>query len=399
MNNEKIKLIAFLVLLSIALVLGVILVQQNQEIRKGAYFAQTNVLLLPTEMTVGVGDEMKVQVWVDTSDDAKVDGLQTDLCYNADYITPKTDSLGDVTEAVVPNSESGLNQVPLAIVVGETDKCIRFAINTNKNATYLKSGLVNVGTVVFKAVAVGSGDLTMKLDKTTVTGDNPSGGMDTYMQVSDVTGASYTVSSSGTGGGSNEPTNPPASADDMWINYKVAFAGVRANRACSTNWQTKLTVLSGDTRREYNNVPLTQTTATNSAGEVIYEGSLQLAGFRQESGVAVFFKGPKHLQVKYGVNNQSASYNKAGGEITLTSSQSGSQVVNLSGYPMLAGDIDGNGVIDGVDFGKVKVKSARFDQVADGGYMAEDLDGSCQVNNNDTILLVRSLNEKQDQVY
>ena len=397
MNNEKIKSVAFLVLLTIALVLGVILVQQNQEIRKGAYFAQTNVLLLPTEMTVGVGDEMQVQVWVDTSNDAKVDGLQTDLCYEADYVTPKTDSLGDVTEAVVPNSEAGLNQVPLAIVVGDTDKCIRFAINTNKNATYLKSGLVKVGTIVFKAVAIGSGDLTMKLDKTTVTGDNPTGGMDTYMQVSNVVGASYTISSSG--GGGNEPTNPPASADDMWINYRVAFAGVRANRACSTNWQTKLTVLSGYTRREYRNVHLTRTTATNSAGEVIYEGSLQLAGFKQTSGVAVFFKGPKHLQVKYGVNNQSASYNKAGGEITLASSQNGSQVVNLSGYPMLAGDIDGNGVIDGVDFGKVKVKSARFDQVADGGYMAEDLDGSCQVNNNDTILLVRSLNEKQDQVY
>lgn len=395
MNKDQLNSLALVVLLTVAVILGSILVSQNADIRKGAYFAKTAVVLKPTEFDVAVGDNLPVEVWVVTEGDAKVDGVEPYICFGS-HLGLATDNVKD---SITPNQDKNFNIVTLARF-DSNNNCVKFQVGSMGTDTQdLPTGAFKAATLRLKANSQGSGTINIDQDKTKISGRNSDlASTDTALQVTGVEGSSYTVGS-GTGGGGNEPTNPPASADDMWINYKVAFAGVRANRACSTNWQTKLTVLSGDTRREYNNVPLTQTTATNSAGEVIYEGSLQLAGFRQESGVAVFFKGPKHLQVKYGVNNQSASYNKAGGEITLTSSQSGSQVVNLSGYPMLAGDIDGNGVIDGVDFGKVKVKSARFDQVADGGYMAEDLDGSCQVNNNDTILLVRSLNEKQDQVY
>lgn len=457
MKNEKIKTVLFIVFLLVALVMGLILVRQNQETRRGAYFAETTMFLLPTEMTAAVGENLSVQVWVNTANDAKVDGIQTDLCYQADYITPVASSDGDVSDAVVPNSENGFNQVPLALVVGDTDKCIRFAITSNKQASSLKSGMVSVGTVVFKAVAQGSGDLSLKLDKSTVTGDNPSGGMDTYIKVTSVAGANYTitasnevteeqacVNASGTWkqfnngcvdscayaldpqmnctqaitngcdcGGSRcwdsanrvcvnnpAPSNTPVPhASDMWLNYRVAFAGVRDGRQCASDWKVKLTVLSGSTKKEYSNIPLTATGARTATGEIVYEGSLQLAGFTESNNVAVFFKGPKHLQVKYGRGGQTAAYNQAGGEITLNSDRNSSPTLDFSGYPMLAGDIDGSGIIDGVDFTNVKSKSSGFSEVAAGGYIAEDLDGSCQVNNNDTILLVRSLNEKQDQVY
>ena len=83
----------------------------------------------------------------------------------------------------------------------------------------------------------------------------------------------------------------------------------------------------------------------------------------------------------------------------MTNVASTSPVLDFSEYPILAGDVNGDGIINGIDFTTIKPKAADFVEIASGGYLAEDLDGSCQVNNNDIILLVRSLNEKQDQVY
>lgn len=381
MNKENKITIVFTILLLVALAMGVMLVQQTQELRKGAYFAEATILLQPTEVQKNVGEDFGVQVWVNTGDGAKVDGLQTDLCYKSSLITPRNS--GEVV-AVEPNSEAGFSSVELALVIGETDdKCFRIGVRSSAPAEQLKSGMVKVATVYFTAVSQGRGEISMRLDKAKVSGDNPSGS-DKYMKVGSVVGMNYSIL---------------ATDADMWINYRVAFAGVKPDRQCATGWQTKLTVLSGQTRKEYASVPLTRTTSVNSRGEAVYEGSFHAPGFTQASGVALFFKGPKHLQVKYGRTGQAAVYNQAGGEISLTNVARTSPVLDFSEYPMLAGDVNRDGIINGVDFTTIKPKAAEFIEVSNGGYLAEDLDGSCQVNNNDIILLVRSLNEKQDQVY
>lgn len=394
MNKENKIKIVFTILLLVALAMGVVLVQQTQELRKGAYFAETTILLQPTEIQKNVGEDFGVQVWVNTGGDAKVDGLQTDLCYKSSLITPRNS--GGVV-AVEPNSEAGFSSVELALVIGETDdKCFRIGVRSSADAEQLKSGMVKVATVYFTSVSQGAGEINMRLDKAKVSGDNPDGS-DKYMKVNSVAGMSYSIVG---GGGSDtpQPTSPATDAD-MWINYRVAFAGVKPDRQCATGWQTKLTALSGQIRKEYTSVPLTRTTDVNDKGEAVYEGSFHAPGFSQANGVALFFKGPKHLQVKYGKSGQTAVYNQAGGEISLTNVASTSPVLDFSEYPILAGDVNGDGMINGIDFTTIKPKAADFVEIASGGYLAEDLDGSCQVNNNDIILLVRSLNEKQDQVY
>jgi len=385
MNKSNVRSIVFLALMTIAIFMGVVLVRQNQELRRGAYFADNiTVSLLPEESQAIVGDVVPIQIWV-SSGGNKVDGVQVDMCYGDGLELP--DDEIEIYDSVVLNTSNGFTQKPL--VLGLDNNCVRIAVSSDRPESQLKSGVLHVATVNFEASQVGSGEVTMALAKTTVTGDNPEGGSDTYMRVVAVNGASYEISE---GGGDQ-------GGDDVWANYKVAFIGVRPANKCTTDWQTKLVVLSGSTKKEYANIQLTKTSEVNENGEIIFSGSKKLTGFTATSNVALFFKGPKHLQVKYGKQNQTEFYNQAGGELTLTASADTSTVYDFSEYPMLAGDVDGSGVIDGVDFALVKGKAKEFKQVADGVNMVEDLDGSCQVNNIDVRLLVESLNEKQDQIY
>lgn len=403
MKNNNMKSVLLLVLLTISIVLGVVLINQNQDTRKGAYFGKTAVLLKPTELTKALGQILPIEVWVVSEGEAKVDGVEAYVCYG-DKLKPV--NVEDLEESVVPNQDKKFNVVTKAVMVDD-NKCILFQVGSMGTATdKLPFGAFKAATINLKAMSVGSGRVNIDQARTKISGRNTdTGSIDTALQITSVEGMNFTITeadvepTSGTQPTATAgPTNPP-SADDMWVNYKVTYAGVKKDRACAVSWPTKLTVLSGSTKKDYVDVPLTRTSEVNSKGEAIYQGSLQLAGFKQSANVALFFKGPKHLQVKYGKSDQVAIYNQAGGEISLTNNKDTSPVLDLTAYPMLAGDIDSNGIIDGVDFASVKLKAASFSQVNDGGYIAEDLDGSCQVNNSDIILLVRSLNEKQDQVY
>ena len=110
------------------------------------------------------------------------------------------------------------------------------------------------------------------------------------------------------------------------------------------------------------------------------------------------------LKMKYGKNNQTAVYGKAGGELALTKSID--LVYDFSGYPLLGGDVVANdsqdgqdGVINGVDFAYIKSRSLIHETVNEGGYLQGDLDGNCQVNSNDVNILKMSLREKQGELY
>lgn len=189
------------------------------------------------------------------------------------------------------------------------------------------------------------------------------------------------------------------------LNYKVAFGGVNPNSAqCVVDWPLQFIVLgSGESKAYSNIIPPTETVVGN---KLQFSGSLVLTGFTKTANIAAFIKGPKHLQVKYGINNQNSAYNKAGGELTLTTDASTSPIYDFTNFPIVPGDVVGtnsdngpDGWINGVDFAYVKSKSLSHESVDVGGYLKGDLDGNCQVNSNDVNLLKISLQEKQEQLY
>jgi hypothetical protein len=212
--------------------------------------------------------------------------------------------------------------------------------------------------------------------------------------------------------GGNGTTPTPTSIPDgtsYKLNYKMSFGGVLAIYAkCLVEWPFKITVMSNGVTKTFTDVlPQNQSILNN---KLIFSGTLALDGFNYSSNVAVFASGPKHLQVKYGQDLQTSSYNQAGGILTLTKTDS--PVYDFSGYPIVPGDVVSNtsqdkqdGVINGVDYAYVKSKANIHEEVPDNkkgeveGYLRGDLNGDCQVNSGDVTVMKSSLQERQGQLY
>lgn len=196
------------------------------------------------------------------------------------------------------------------------------------------------------------------------------------------------------------PNITPTGTQNNLLNYKIAYGGVNPNSAqCVVDWPLQFMVLGGGESKTYVNVIPTAKTVVGE--KLVFSGKLDLTGFTKTSGIAIFIKGPKHLQVKYGKNDQTGLYNQAGGELNLTEDTT----YDFSGYPILPGDVSGvssgvqDGVINGIDFAYIKAKSIEHETIDNGGNLSGDLDGNCQVNSNDVNLLKISLEERQGQLY
>jgi hypothetical protein len=228
----------------------------------------------------------------------------------------------------------------------------------------------------------------MNKDVSRVSGYNPSGN-DMAMEISTAVGTRYVIKAGGTG-----VVSPV-------LNYRVAFAGVRPNETeCANNWPLTVVVRKGEVTKSYISVPVSDGTVGNIRA---FKGTVTLTDFDQTENVAVFIKGPKHLQMKYGVNNQIRFYNRPGGEIALTRDVATSPRYDWTGYPIMACDVVGdapttaqNGVCDATDYSVVKTAAVAM---RTGENILEDLDGNCKTNAVDLNLLMQTLKERQEQLY
>lgn len=374
------------ILLVVALVGALALVTQNQETRRGAAFDNTSLSVLPSEkITKAVGDVLTAQVWFQTESSSKVDGIQTVVCYGNEL------TLSD-TDGVVANTEAGFEEEPIIVVKDGDDgqSCATIVATSKKSASSLTT-TAKALTLNFSAVKAGSGNITINKEKSMVTGDNSASATDKIITVTIVAGTTYEI------------TGETATGDEPILNYEVSFGDVDpANANCAVNWPMQMIVLSSGESKVYSGIKATN--STERSGKVVYRGSLPLIGFTNSNNVAVFIKGPKHLQMKYAVQNQSGPYEKAGGELTLTKDAATSTVYNFSAYPMIPGDVAGpnsgnpDGWINGVDF--AYVKSLPTNKVKDSGtIVVGDLDGNCVINSNDLGVLRKSLETKQGQLY
>jgi len=104
---------------------------------------------------------------------------------------------------------------------------------------------------------------------------------------------------------------------------------------------------------------------------------------------ALLIRGQRHLQMKYGQEGQSEYYNKKLGELMISKGAS----FDFSKYPILAGDVNGDAIVNGLDYGQVVDLFGRTNAGS------ADLDYSCQVNAQDLNLVKITLNERQSQQY
>ena len=180
------------------------------------------------------------------------------------------------------------------------------------------------------------------------------------------------------------------------LNFVISYPGVLTEAKCANNWSITVTVLASDgAKKTFNDVIPEKMGGSTSGGLAKYQASVDLSGFNWTSGLAVFVKGSKHLQTKYGENSQTSFYGKSGGTLTFTENK----VFDFTGYPVLAGDVNQDNVVDGLDFSLVKTASITRKTVASGGNIVEDLNGNCAMESQDLGLLMITLNQKQDQLY
>lgn len=194
--------------------------------------------------------------------------------------------------------------------------------------------------------------------------------------------------------------------NEPWLKFRMSFLGVAPGYTCANPDDMKLavSVLASDgTMKTYGGV--VPTLVGNQGNLAYYEVKLKLTGFNYTDNIAVFVKGPKQLQGKYGINNQSEYYDKAGGQLMgLKYDEATTPLFNFEKYPLLAGDVTGvdgvqDGMIDGLDFSKVKTEATKRTSVEQDGYLLTDLNGNCQMESQDLALLMWSLSVKQDQMY
>lgn len=187
------------------------------------------------------------------------------------------------------------------------------------------------------------------------------------------------------------------------IRLRMSLAGLgdyTSVPACLGDLRVSVTMQAeGGIEKTFANIPLTkvdkvcQSVDTNnncSSYLAVFEAKLEMPGVSGNFNKAAFFiKGPRHLQNKYGKNNQDDYYNEKGGEIAV----SNGSVLDFSKYPLLPGDVNGDGLVDGRDYALL-VRSLLTEQT---GY---DLDYSCgNISVRDLNLLKLTLNERQSQKY
>jgi len=189
----------------------------------------------------------------------------------------------------------------------------------------------------------------------------------------------------------------------------MSFAGIQASAMCADDEKMPLniTVRAADgTTKYYPGIIPTKETSSIGGSPAVYEVGLRLEGFNYKNNLTVFVRGPKHLQVKYGVDDQNYFYNLEKGQLSgLTKSESTTPVFNFTGYSLLAGDVTGptsgvqDGVIDGYDFSYIKNEAIKRTTVAAHSYMLSDINGNCEMESSDLTWMMLSLIDKQEQFY
>ena len=418
MKNKKIsQSINWPILITLFLIAVVIaavsLIRTPQNIQKGAFFSNATVSILPNDGTFKVGEVVPASIFVN-SPNAKVDQVDATVCFDKTKL-----SIVNISTDVVAETASGFQFVDP--IMTQDGGCVRSAFLSNGNPEILKSGSVKIGTIKFKAMTTGTVAVTLTQNSLVVAGDNPTSPTDKSIRVDSVANASFNIVSAdstittvppvtgtrptaGVVQPTATPTPIPATGDAPTVVFKVVLAGVReftsSNQTCANDLKVAVTAInSAGVEKYYANVPLTKV-GSKTRGEAVYamwEGRVQLNGFSATNGMALLIKGPKHVQMKYGINNQTEYYNEANGQLNLTS---GVNQLDFSGYPLLSGDVVGStdsennpdGIVNGRDYSYVLNKFGTTDRQG-------DLDYDCAMSTQDLQLVKLTLNERQSQKY
>lgn len=387
MNMKQINYTAtFWMLTIMALAGGIMLASQSQDMRRGAAFSTANLSLLPNdEINAVKGGDVNVKLNYTNSNNVGVDAIRTQICFKRNVLGFAN---SDPTKSVSVDSAFE-TVIGLLKTSGEND-CLDLTLIDKEKST--KAGTFQAASITFKALAAGSGSITIDQSKSEISGENSSNINDSAIAVGTVGNTSYKIVDNN----GNYPV----------LNFKVAFSGIKAGASCAASVPVQVIAVSqGSKTKTYTATANRDGSNTNSSGDAIFKvENLVLSDMQHTNKLSIFVKGSKHAQMKYGKDGQNNNFTQNDGEITVTK-ESSSPVLNFAEYPILAGDVTGptsgsqDGWIRANDFTYIKEKSLAHTSVNAGENIDADLNGDCQVNTGDLQIFKNSLIEKQDQLY
>lgn len=265
-----------------------------------------------------------------------------------------------------------------------------YGTNSSQSSS-LPSGNIEFATITLNAIA--SGNISLTLNSFEVTGPSTSADYAYNMswQPQNIVIGTVNVLPSPTFIIKPTPTIIPGNGVDGILKFKVSFLGVNSSAKCANNWPVDVTILeSTGNMKKFSAVPLV------ANGDGTYRGEVLLTGVASKNNLAVFIKGPRHVQVKYANDAQSEFYNQPGGNIAVSNIASQSKVYDFSKYPLTAGDANKDGSVDGIDFSYVKTE---VNKRTEGDGLVADLNGNCKLESQDLTLLMLAMKDKQAQLY
>jgi hypothetical protein len=200
------------------------------------------------------------------------------------------------------------------------------------------------------------------------------------------------------------PTTVPTAAIVPKISFKIAFAGVKSGAACISSLG-KLGVEVGNlpTTNSYQNGLTTGFSAvantTDADGNQVFEvdnlalDSAKFANVNNNNYVKV--KGPLHLKRRMCLDSQSTKLNSDTTVCNIDLTRTDGHVYDFSKYVLLAGDVNGDGVINAIDFSYVKTRLSAGSDVSCG--REGDLNADGVVNNLDVGLVKIALSSRDDE--
>jgi len=379
---------------------GIYLVGKVADTRKGAAYAGVSVGFIPNTKTLSVGETLTATMIINSNQE-KLSGVDINIRYDKSklrvlssrIVTTQTPGIGENNALFINESDV----LTLTKNESENSGYINLAgISMEEDVTKMASGVVQLLKIDLEAIAAGEAHLGLwQQDSNTIVGHNVNGN-DKGLSITDYSEGIYLI---------NEPIVPTltptptaGTGSGPRLRFRLTFSGVEPNAECVTNWPLSVIVLGNGKTAVYNVIAQKMTEVTDRA---VFLADLRPEGFETAGTVALFIKGPKHIQMKYGKDGQNSPYGMAGGQILLTDED---KTYDFSNYPLLAGDVTGpgggrDGLINVLDFSLVKTKAGTHQTVAETDYLLEDLDGNCQLAPQDVEVLKQSLSGKQDELY
>jgi hypothetical protein len=384
MTNNKLKLVVFFLLLGV-LAVSLSLVMQRQDTRRDAYFSTTEFNVMIDEEEVKQGDELIASLKINSQ--TKIHAFQTTVCYDKNIEFDK----------IVPYVAVGFKSQPVFLLEKEiaNRSCIKFAVQGDTENQYKWSKNSVVASIYFKVVEEeGEGKIDIVNDETMLVGPDSNKLADHMVKIDNEDSfVSYKIV--------KDEEEPPKVLGDG-LRFYYAFDGViKDNSKCGMDWPIDIMVVD----KEGNKFIVDNYKGKHVGNKKVNDMNLEYFVAELELGenidlddLAVFIKGPKHMQLKYGIDKQKDYYNTLYGQLkAFNLGDDEDKVYDFTAYPLLAGDIAGgkqDGFVDALDFAYVKKQLS-----VDNPDKSVDLDGNCKINSGDWALVLKTLKEKEDQNY